>query len=134
MTWEHVLPTSPKFADTGFSEDTGWKPLHRQPLDGDWAAEGGGYVLEMTPNGAYFVLDESAAPIDEGRWSLETNDLVLTSSARSAACDAGDRFVLSNVQTINPGTPAIRGDVTENACNGTWAPKTWFLIPNNGGS
>jgi len=131
FTWQHVLPTSPNF-DTVFSEDTGWKPLNGQALNGDWAAEGGGYVLEMTPDGAYYVLDESAAPIDQGQWSLQGGDLVLTSSASSTGCEKGDRFVLGNVQTINPGTPAIRGSVEENACNGAWTPKTWFLIPNAG--
>lgn len=131
VTWQHVLPTSSTF-DVAFSKETGWKSLKDQALNGDWAAEGGGYVLEMTPRGSYYVLDESAQPIDEGRWSLEGNDLVLTSSARSVSCKAGDRLVLGNVQTVNPGTPVIRGTVSENACNGTWTPKTWFLIPNDG--
>ena len=129
VTWQHVLPTSPEF-DTVFSEDTGWKPLNDQALKGDWAAEGGGYVLEMTTHGDYYVLDESAEPIDQGQWSLEGVDLVLTSSAGSTGCNTGDRFVLGNVETINPGTPAIRGTVNENSCNGAWTPKSWFLIPN----
>ncbi|MEO8329399.1 MAG: hypothetical protein ABI586_05280 [Candidatus Nanopelagicales bacterium] len=132
MEWEHVLPTSPKFANTGFSGDPGWKPLNGQALNGDWAAEGGGYVLEMTPKGAYYILDESADPIDQGQWSLQGSDLLLTSSADSTGCNKGDRLVLGNVQTVNPGTPAIRGTVGENSCEGNWTPKTWFLIPNAG--
>jgi hypothetical protein len=132
MEWEHVLPTSPGVADTVFSGDRGWTPLNGQALNGDWAAEGGGYVLEMTPNGAYYILDESAEPIDQGQWSLQGSDLLLTSSAGSTGCNKGDRFVLGNVQTVNPGTPAIRGTVAENSCNGNWTPKTWFLIPNAG--
>ncbi|HEX5017858.1 MAG TPA: hypothetical protein VFX15_09780 [Actinomycetes bacterium] len=136
--WEHVLPPGPGF-DFAPSTAKGWKPLDGQDLQGDWAAEGGGYVLEMspdggkTPHGSYYILDEWAEPVDEGQWSLQGNDLVLTSLARSASCSPGDQFVLGNVETTDePGTPVIRGTVEENACGGAWTPKSWFLIPHDG--
>ena len=133
LTWQHVLPTSPSFGSIPFSQETGWEPLTgKVPLNGDWAAEDGGWVIEMTPDGAYYVLNNSAEAVDQGGWSRQGGDLVLTSSAASTQCNTGDRFVLGNVQWVNPGTDVIKGTMEENSCNGTWTPKTWFLIPNNG--
>ena len=133
MAWEHVLPPARALTGLAFSHETGWQPLPTQfNLAGDWAAEGGGYVLEMTPNGDYFLLDESAEAIDEGEWSRQGPALVLTSSARSTNCDNGDRLVLGNVETVDAGTLVIRGTVGENTCGGSWTPKTWFLIPHVG--
>jgi hypothetical protein len=131
IVWEHMLPAAGEW--NGFSEEAGYQPLPGSvPLNGDWAAEGGGWVLEMTPNGKYYVLDDSADAVDQGEWSRQGSDLVLTSSARSTECSNGDRFVLGNVQWVNVGTDVIKGTVEENSCNGAWTPKAWFLIPNEG--
>lgn len=130
-TWEHVLPPAGGFTTLSFSGETGWKPARGQvSMPGDWAAEGGGYVLEMTPDGDYYVLDDSAQAVDQGRWTKSGSQLVLTSSASSAECKEGDRLVLGDLQTVNPGTPVIRGSVALNTCDANWTPKTWFLIPN----
>jgi hypothetical protein len=129
--WEHVLPPTGGFLTLTFSEDTGWRAVKDQvSLVGDWAAEGGGHVLEMTADGAYYVLDQSAEAVDQGRWAKTGSDLRLTSSAGSAECDQGDRLVLTNLQMVDSGTSVIRGSVAVNTCDARWTPKTWFLIPN----
>lgn len=128
---EQVLPTSRSMAELVLSADLGWKPLSDEAvLNGVWLAEGGGHVLEMDPGGAYYIADDSGEPIDSGQWSLLDADLMLTSSAGSAACGEGDRFVLGSVEWIDAGTSAIRGTVKENACGGAWTPVAWLLIPH----
>lgn len=128
---EQVLPTSRSGAELVFSEDVGWKPLtDRSFLRGVWLAEGGGHVLEMDPDGAYYIADSSGEPIDSGQWSLRDARLTLTSSAVSTTCSEGAQFALGSVEGIAAGTRTFRGTVAENTCGGAWTPPTWFLIPN----
>lgn len=129
---EHLLPAETS-TDLVFSTVPGFEPLtDRKILPGFWLAEGGGYGLELNKNGEYVVADESALPVDHGSWSYVDGDLVLTSDKSSSECDAGDRLVLSGVQWVNPGTDAIRGRTTQNACGVPWTPAAWFLIPDSG--
>lgn len=134
QTMEQVLPTSRSIAGNVFSGDTGWKPLtDGAPLLGVWTAEGGGHVLEMDGDGAYYVADDSGEPIDRGQWSFRSDALTLTSSADSTTCTDGARFVLGAVEWIAPSTRAFRGTVVQNDCGGAWTPLTWFLLPNAAG-
>ena len=129
---EQVLPTSQGFAEFAVAGG-GYKPLSdKSALYGDWMAEGGGHVLEISPDGTYYVADESGEPIDRGQWSLRASDLTLTSSAASVECSEGDRLVLGGVEHVNLNTPNIRGTVEQNTCGGAWASSTWWLIPNAG--
>lgn len=130
---EQVLPSSRSMAGLVFSqEDGGWQPLSREAtLHGVWLAEGGGHLLEMNPEGSYYIADDAGEPIDTGRWSLRGADLTLTSSARSTTrCSEGDQFVLAAVDWSDSGTRALRGTVKQNACGGAWTPAAWILIPN----
>lgn len=131
---EQVLPTSPILAELVFSADEDWRPLVSEAvLHGSWLAEGGGHVLEIDPGGSYYVADESAEPIDRGRWALRGSDLTLTSSAGSAVCSEGDQLVLGTVEQIpGTGTTAVRSTVQKNACGAAWADAVWILIPNDG--
>ena len=132
-TFEQVLPTTNQdLADLVFSKDDGWQPVDKSILYGVWLAEGGGYVLEIDHGGSYYVADDSGQPVDEGRWSLRGTELTLTSSARSAECNQGDKLVLGAVEQENPGTPAVRGQVKKNTCGGGWTPAAWILFPNMG--
>jgi hypothetical protein len=131
---ERVLPTAASLAELVRSTDPGWKPLSgKGTLYGIWLAERGGHVLEMDPDGAYFIADESGDPIDRGAWSLRGADLTLTSSAGSVKCNPGDRLVLGSLEQIDPDTTSIRGTVRQNACGGAWTPATWILFPNASG-
>ena len=129
---EKALPTSPVMAGLVFSQDTGWQPVSgTDTLLGVWLAEGGGHLLEMDADGSYYIADDSAEPIDQGRWSLRGADLTLTSSAQSVACEANDRLTLVGMQWVNPGTIALRGTLRENTCGGAWTPATWILLPRS---
>jgi len=130
---EQVLPTSQGLADFAVAGG-GYKPLSdKSALYGDWAAEGGGYVLEFASDATYYVADESGEPIDRGQWSLRSSDLILTSSAASVECSEGDRLVLGAVEYVNLNTPNLRGTVKQNTCSAAWAPSAWWLIPHAGG-
>lgn len=130
---EQVLPTSPIMAELVYSAEKGWQPLASEAaLHGSWLAEGGGHVLEIDPGGSYYVADESAKPIDRGRWSLRGSDLTLTSSAGAAECSEGDQLVLGTVEQVaGPGTTAMRSTVQKNACGAAWADAVWILIPHD---
>jgi hypothetical protein len=130
---DQVLPTSRTMAETGNSTEPGWQPLpSKAALYGVWLAEGGGHVLEMDPDGAYYVADNSGQLVDRGQWSLRDAALTLSSSADSAECSAGQRFVLGGLQWANFGTGSIRGTVQQNGCSGAWTPAAWILIPHVG--
>ena len=129
---EQVLPTSQGFAEFA-AAGGGYRPLSdKSVLYGDWMAEGGGHVLEIAPDGTYYVADESGEPVDRGQWTLQASDLTLTSSAASAECTEGDRLVLGGVEQVNLNTPNMRGTVEQNTCGGAWTPSAWWLIPNAG--
>lgn len=129
-----VLPTNNEgMAALVFSKDKGWAPVESgSSLHGVWMAEGGGYVLEMDPDGSYYLADDSSEPVDRGQWSLRGSDLTLTSSASSTQCSEGDRMTWDQLELIDPGTRALRGAVSSNDCGGAWTPKAWILIPHDG--
>ncbi len=130
---EQLLPTSRGMAELVFSQDTGWQPLSdTTALHGVWLAEGGGHLLQLGPDGSYYVVDDSGKPVDVGRWSFRDAALTLTSSDRSTMCSQGDELVLSQVEWVDPGTTAFRGNVAKNGCGGGWTPLTWILVPHRG--
>lgn len=134
---EQVLPTGSTMAGLVFSTDLDYQPVSDATLlHGVWLSEGGGHVLEVAPDGAYYVADSSAELVDVGRWSLRGAELTLTSSARSTACRDGARLVLRSVEWVDPGlgTSAFRGTTEQNACGGAWTPAAWILIPHVGSS
>jgi hypothetical protein len=128
---EHVLPTSKQMASLNNNGASGWHSLPGNVLlNGDWLAQGGGYVLELAADGSYLVLGDGAQQTDQGEWSLQGRELSLTSTAASGSCNPGDQFVLSSLELIRPGTLVIRGTVTQNDCGGDWTPEAWILVPN----
>lgn len=135
---EQVLPAnSEAFVNLSYSTQPGgeWQPAQADQLYGDWAAEdqpaGGGFVLEIAPDGSYTVAGGTGDPVDSGSWSLTGGDLALTSEAGST-CEAGDRLVLGGVQTWESGSRVMRGTVKQNPCAVPWSQDAWVLIPNNG--
>lgn len=132
--WERVLPAGPVFTSMRIPDRLPWGPWpDRHSLVGMWAAEGGGYLLEIDRSGSYYVADESAKPIDRGQWSYRNARLTLTSSADSVECSRGDQVVVRDMEQVNPGsgTLGMRWTVEQNTCGGTWAAKDWFLVPAN---
>lgn len=128
---EQVVPAGKMIAGFDNSNQKGWRPVTgSEVLYGDWVAEGGGYLLELDGDGAYYVVDESAEVIDYGEWSFGGSGLSLTSSAGSALCRRGDQFILAGVEQATPGTTLIRGNVETNACGGGWTPDRWIRIPD----
>lgn len=127
---EQVLPTSQGLAELNLSPAGGWRPLSDQSaLYGDWLAEGGRYVLEISPDGSYLVADESGEPIERGGWSLRASDLTLTSSGLSD-CNDRDRLVLGGVEQVEVGITLMRGTVEQNTCGAAWTPSAWMLFPH----
>jgi hypothetical protein len=128
---EHLLPTSNEMAKLNNTSAPGWHPLPADvPLNGDWLAQGGGYILELAPDGSYVILGDNVQPTDSGEWSLKGSDLTLTSAADSRECNAGNLLTLSGLELVTPGTLSIRGSITQNDCGGNWTPDAWILVPN----
>ncbi len=131
LALEQVLPTNNDLAELDFSTGPGWEPLSdKAVLYGVWMAEGGGHVLEIDPDGAYYVADETGGLVDGGQWSLRASDLTMTSSAAAGECSEGDRFVLGGVEQVNSSTTGLRGTVEQNTCGGAWTPRGWGLLPH----
>lgn len=132
VSWglEQVLPTRNKFlAGLRITEKEWQKFPIGQALAGDWMAQGGGQMLELTRDGHYSVLAGTGDVVDRGQWSRRGRTLTLTSSGASPSCAAGDRVVLSDMQYADLGAPFVRGTVEENDCDGAWAAKTWIMFP-----
>jgi hypothetical protein len=126
-----VVPTGSILAGMGGSGLRGWESTtDRKWLFGDWMAEGGGYLLELTRDGNYYVVDDSADVVDNGRWRFRNSALELFSRTESPQCEEGDWLVLGNLEQVNPGTTMIRGTVEQNDCRGTWTPESWIRIPD----
>jgi hypothetical protein len=129
---EQLLP-SEFFKDFVVSTERGWDPLTATPRDlqGFWLAEAGaGFAIELGPKGEYVVAGGGGEPVDHGEWSFGDQELVLTSGSNSPTCDQGDRMAITGMETVNPGTPAIRGTVSQNTCQAPWTSAAWFLIPD----
>jgi hypothetical protein len=127
---EQVLPPGPVFTDFDFAGVRGWQLL-RDPtrLHGTWAAVGGGYALELAPNGEYHIAAGRGEQVDYGDWEMTGSRITLTSRPDSVECTANDRLVLGDVEFVDAGTSAIRSTVQENTCDAAWAEASWFLIP-----
>ena len=118
--------------------EKGWKPLTGTNLKGLFS-DGDGRLLELdfdSPgpggNGAgrYYVVDRTNEVVDQGTWSAGDARLVLTSSAESATCQAGDRLVLSGVEQHPQSQHDFRGTVTQNTCGGDWTSPAWAAVPS----
>lgn len=132
---EQVLPTSQSLSgfelSSEFPKGDGDPPAPGVPLYGDWMAEGGGHILELTQAGSYYIAGASGDVIDTGQWTHRGSTLSLTSSAASEQCAQGDQLVWTGLEYINPHTSAMRGAVDKNACDGAWAgPTVWILLPH----
>jgi hypothetical protein len=132
-SWEQALPTRNKYlAGLENSKDPSWHPLSgRAALKGVFLASGGGHLLELDPDGSYYVAAVSSdEPVDQGQWALHGSDLTLTSSDSSTECSKGDALTLNSLEEVNPGTTVFRGAVAQNTCHAAWTPTEWILIPN----
>jgi hypothetical protein len=126
-----VVPTGSILAGLDNSGVRGWQATtDKKWLFGDWMAEGGGYLLELTQDGYYYVVDDSAEVVDNGRWRFRDSALELFSRTESPQCDEGDWLVLGNLERVTPGTTMIRGTVEQNDCGGDWTPQRWIRIPD----
>jgi hypothetical protein len=133
--WERVLPASGMYAEYLPSEDpdAAWEPsAGTTALHGIWWPEGGGDVLELSPDGTYHVATGSGEVVDRGRWALgdSRSQLSLVSADDSPTCTQGDRLVIGGLEHFKPGTIAMRGSVEQNTCAGAWAHEVWLLVPN----
>jgi hypothetical protein len=127
-----VVPTGSILAEMDNSGLRGWQPVTDEKwLRGDWVAEGGGYLLEIAKDGSYYIVDDSADAVDNGRWRYRGSALELFSRDESPQCKEGDWLRLVNLEQANPGTTMIRGNVETNDCGGTWTPDTWIRIPDS---
>jgi hypothetical protein len=97
---------------------------------GDWMAEGGGHLLEISKDGTYYVADDSAEVVDNGRWRLRESRLEFFSRTESPQCEEGDFLILGNLEWSNAVTPFLRGTVDQNDCGGGWTPASWIQIPD----
>ena len=120
------------------AKEKGWKPLTGTNLEGLFS-DGEGRLLELdldspgpggNGSGRYFVVDATNEVVDQGTWSAGDAELVLTSSAESAECKAGDRLVLSGVEQHPDVLTDFRGTVTQNTCGGDWISPAWAAVPS----
>jgi hypothetical protein len=128
---EHVLPDNGNFADFTSSDVRDWRPVaDEKVILGDWMAEsGGGYLLEISEDGTYYVADDSADVVDNGLWRLRESRLELFSRTESPQCEEGDFLVLRNLEYAGSAT-LLRGTVDQNDCGGGWTPASWIHIPD----
>ena len=128
---ERVLPTNPDFTEWVVPVDGDWQPALPANMTGLWMAQGGGSVIEFSPEGKYVARDARGAS-DSGRWTLSSAPatLRLISSKAAAGCPEGGDLVLTDVQHALP--HEMHGTVTNDACGAAWASPTWILIPHQG--
>lgn len=130
---EQMVPLRSDFLNSFAVPATGnWKPLAGAAvLHGLWVPVDGGHVLEMDPDGAYFVADESGKPIERGQWTLRDADLTFSPSMVSEGCS--EQIVLGGVEQVGGGTINIGATVIGNPCGSGWAASgEWFLLPHVG--
>lgn len=130
---EQVLPTNADLADFAVPEGGAWDPpKSANVMQGAWFAEGGGHLLELTPEGSYAVADESGEVVDRGLWYLGSGraSLDLLSGADSPTCGEGDRLVLADLglSFVYSDTPGLRATVQRNDCDGAWGKRTWLRL------
>jgi hypothetical protein len=112
-------------------------------LYGDWMAQGGGHVLELTgpgasPNGGfYYVAAASGDVVDLGHWTLDASHSQLRLASgwegNAGTCEFGDRLVLGDLALADSHpSAAFRGKVKQNTCGAAWTPKAWLLLPHQG--
>ncbi len=134
---EQVLPTNNEYLaglEISESEVADLRPPPNSVyLQGDWMAQGGGHVLELAPDGSYYIAEGSGDFVDRGRWALdaESAQLRLLSDSTSSTCDQGDRLVMSGLGYVYvDGTAFIRATVDENTCGAAWTPPVWIMVPD----
>lgn len=129
---EQVVPIGPSLAGLKSSGETGWQSVtETKVLYGDWMAEGGGYLLELTEDGSYYVVDDSTEVVDSGLWRFRGSKLELASRAESPQCSDGDTLVFGNLEQLDGGgTTPIRGTTESNDCGGGWTPTSWIRLPD----
>ena len=74
-------------------------PAGEDALRGLWFSEGGGHVVELSPEGSYTMAGDYGEVVDRGTWSLDSSITLLTldSGADSPTCREGDRYVLGSL-------------------------------------
>ena len=128
---EHVLPDNGNFADFTSSDVRGWQPVADEKVVlGDWMAEGGGYLLEISDDETYYVADDSGDVVDNGAWRIRRSALELFSRTESPRCEEGNMLILGNLEYFNAEATLLRGTVDQNDCGGGWTPDSWLKIPD----
>lgn len=126
---EH-LPAAAHSTDLAAPGGKGWQPVADKTLvQGDWLAEGGGYLLEIAEDETYYVADESGQVVDNGAWRIRRSELELFSRTESRLCDEGNMLVLGNLEYVEDGIRWLRGTVDQNDCGGGWTP-AWLRLPD----
>ena len=128
---EQILPTSDETGDLKAPPGVSWDPVaDEEALTGTWLDPGGGSVLELRTDGSYTGLAGEAEVVDVGTWAADASSslLTITSSADSATCREGERFVLSRLRVRDLGTLVLQGDLERNECDRPWTGGGWFLL------
>lgn len=139
QTLEKLLPATIGTFAAEFSALPGWRTLTEGSLlDGVFFSTED-LLLELVPDsvgsngeaaGRYYVAAGADSIADQGTWRSTQGALILTSSAKSTECQAGDRLEFRNVEYLSGGTLGFRGEVTANACGGAWGALTWIRVPD----
>ena len=106
-------------------------PKGADALRGLWFSEGGGHVVELSPQGSYTMAGDYGDVVDRGTWSLDSSNtrLTLDSGPDSPTCREGDRFVLGSLAELVDGSFAnLNGTVEQNDCGGAWAKDGWIRL------
>lgn len=126
---ERLLPTSEGLQGIVAGKKH-WEPVPAaDDLHAVWMAQGGGYLLELDPEGTYYVADATGR-FDRGEWSVRGSRLTLASSAESTACSSGDELVWGDLQWRFRDMTTIRATARTNTCAAPWAAvEAWIEVP-----
>ncbi|HET7735037.1 MAG TPA: hypothetical protein VFK52_03620 [Nocardioidaceae bacterium] len=136
MTLQQVLPPNPELRaelEAAGQDSAAMTSLRGESqLYGDWVAQDGQYLLELSAGGGYFVAEAGGA-VDRGQWALNDagSQLRLTSTSASPTCSEGDRLVLGGLGHLRTaGSTIFRGTTQRNTCGAPWTPLAWMLLPS----
>jgi hypothetical protein len=128
---EQMLPQPDDGASFDVPRGDDWPPpTSRGALVGIWWAVGEEYLVELRQEGSYSVLAGKGEVVDRGTWAVDgaVTQVTLTSTADSATCREGDRFVLRSLRSADLGAWNLRGSVARDDCAGGWALNKWVKL------
>ncbi len=116
---ERLLPPD-TYAGIIVREGRDWDSLSsKEALLGTWLSGEARYAIELRQDDTYSMLAGAGEVVDRGTWVIANSGstLVLTSSADSPSCQAGDQLIVSELRARDTGALNVQGDLQRNDCD-----------------